>query len=165
MKILQSVLLLLIIIVVAISSILLYNPTLVDNEQKIILNTKEKTDEKAVLKLLENIAENEKKEATSKIKREIKAKQKALNKPKSIIKEIYDGKVLYMKRCKLCHGGEKVFISKFSKDRWSNVLNKNSKILLKAHDKNNILKIAKNYFRTKEYELERDSLKKHIIDY
>ena len=119
------------------------------------------------LKSLQNIVEDEKKEAISKIKKEIKAKQKIIYKPKPkpIVKKIYDGKVLYMKRCKLCHGDEKVFINKFSKNKWNKVFNNNSKILLKVHDKNSVLKVTNNYFKTKEYKLEVESLKKYILSH
>ncbi|MCF6341133.1 MAG: hypothetical protein L3J10_10370 [Sulfurimonas sp.] len=163
MKILHSVLLLLIIIVIAISSILLYNQTLIKDKQKITLNTKESNDEEAVLKSLQNIVEDEKKEAIAKVEREIKAKQKVINKQKPIAKKIFDGKVLYMKRCRLCHGDEKIFINKFSKDKWNKVFNNNSKILLKVHDKKSVSKVTNNYFKTKEYELEVDSLIKYIL--
>lgn len=156
MKILHYVLILLIFIVIAISSIFLYNPTLINYEAKVSIKKQKNSNDDEVLKLLEDIANNEKK---------IYTKPKPKLQPKPIVEKNYNAKILYMKQCKLCHGNEEAFANKFSRYKWGEIFENDGKELSDIHERSSVSDFTNKYFKTKEYKLQVQSLSKYIISY
>ncbi|MCF6331508.1 MAG: hypothetical protein L3I99_08210 [Sulfurimonas sp.] len=81
---------------------------------------------------------------------------------KPVIQKSYDAKVLYLQNCKLCHGTIKTFAKKVTKNRINKVFTQNAKELSLIHEKSNVSKITDKYFKSKEYELQIESIIKYI---
>ncbi len=117
-----------------------------------------------ILKITKEATEEKK----PKIEKTVKPKVEKIVKPKveKIVKppiqKIYDAKMLYIQNCKLCHGTIKTFTKKVTKNRLNKVFSQNAKELSLIHEKSNVSKITNKYFKSKEYELQIESIIKYI---
>lgn len=106
---------------------------------------------------------------TSVKKEKPKPKQKFIPKPlkttktksvKLAINEklIPNGKKIYSKECRLCHGFSRTFISKYSIDKWSEFLQDNGDKLKSVHAQSRVARFTNKYFASNKYYTQLDSL-------
>lgn len=182
MKKLQTTLhymvLILIVAVIIFSTFYMYNKSKIKDEPQYIVQ-KHNVFHDEVLKITKEMAEKEKLETIEttpevkkitkiikpkpEIKKVIKTTQTTKPKPKVLPKKIYDAKALYIKNCKICHGDLTIFTKKTNKNRLDKLFAKNAKELSLIHEKSNVSKMTDKYLKSKEYELQIESIGKYII--
>ena len=187
--VLHYIVLILIVALVVFSGVYIYNRSNKKDQSQYIANkpnifhnktikitsdmTKEKKSEVTKIKLDNN---ETKKVSNAKpiVKKDIKVIKselivKAKSKPKPVAKpkpkKVYNGKVLYFKNCKLCHGNLRMFTKKTNKDRLNKLFAQKAKGLSLLHEQSNVSKMTNKYFKSKEYELQIESIGKYIINY
>ncbi len=63
-------------------------------------------------------------------------------------KPYFKGQKEYLKKCRSCHGGSRVFVPKYTVDRWRELLDNNGTMLADLHVNS---KETKEYFKSSRY--------------